>query len=173
MDSSLDSAARAHLDAALEPDETVQAWAWGPSDLPSDPGAILGQVIVTLLGAFWRALLSPLLRLLALLGRQPEQQVLTQQCWMAVTDRRLLAQPFLFQRRILASGPSEEVRLEPTGPMQAWALDTAPQVNETVVRSARLLGIDGQAGLVIAYLPGAGDTKAERALALRSLLFEG
>jgi hypothetical protein len=171
--SSLDPIVRADLDAALEPGESLDVWAWGPADLPADPGAILGQIMATLLGAFWRALLSPLQRLLAALGVPVRSQVLGRQVWMAVTDRRVLARPFLLQRRILASGPSDEVVLVGSGLPQAWPLAAAPKAVETRVRSTRILGLEGHPGLVLGYAPEAGDPKAERALALRGRLLEG
>ncbi len=168
--SQLDPVARAALDASLEPDEQLRAWAWGPADLPADPGAMLGGIIVTLLGAMWRALLSPLLRLMAALGVPVRQRVLGEQCLMAVTDRRVLALRFAFQRRMVASGASDDITLHPQGPWKTWPVDAAPHAAETKVRSTRILSFPDHPDLVLGYAPGAGDDKAKRALMLRKEL---
>lgn len=169
----LDTPVRAALDAALEPDERLEAWAWGPADLPADPGAVLGQILVTLLGAFWRALLSPLMRLRAALGVSTWQQVLGKQCLVAVTDRRVLALPFAFRRRVRASGVIDEVELVPTARLQAWSKEQAPHASLARIRSTRLLSFPGHPGLVLGYAPNAGDDKAQRAVALQRALLPG
>ncbi len=168
--STLDPTVRAAVDAALEPGEQLRAWAWGPADLPGDPGAMLGQILVTLLGAMWRALLSPLLRLVAVLGVPLRQQVLGTQCWMAVTDRRVLAQPFTLQRRVLPSGVSDDVQLRASTAVRAWPVEDAPRASEAVVRSTRILSLADHPGLVLGYAPEAGDDKARRAITLRKEL---
>jgi len=163
----LDPLVRTALDVVLEPGEQLRAWAWGPADLPPDPSAILGQILVTLLGAFWRVLLSPLLRLRALLGGTVWQPVLGKQCWMAVTDRRVLAQPFTFQRRVVAGGVGGETRLVPTASLSAWPTGSAPHASIAAIRSTRILSFPDQLGLVLGYAPDGGDEKARRAVALR------
>ncbi len=165
--SQLDPTVHAAVHAVLEPEEQLRAWAWGPADLPAEPSAIIGQIMVTLLGAFWRALLSPLQRLLAMLGVPVHSQVLGEQCWIAVTDRRVLAQPFTLRRRVLASGVSAEIELEDGGAMRAWPADAAPHASITTIRSTRILGFPDHPGLQLGYAPDVGDEKARRAVALR------
>ena len=169
----LDAPVRAALDACLEPGEQLRAWAWGPADLPPEPGAMLGQILVTLLGAFWRALISPLLRLRAVLGVPTWQQVLGRQCLMAVTDRRVLALPFAFQRRVTPAGVEGEVELVRTASLQAWSVDQAPPASVAAIRSTRLLSFPGHPGLVLGYAPDAGDERSKRAVALRRELLPG